>query len=136
VIFTNRMQNRPFVSSDVIEFVKDLLLTTDKDITIVWDGAMIHRSKMVKDFLCTLAPDRLKLVRFPAYSPDLNPIEFIWSYLKWGELKNECFLTIDDLSYAVHMSLLKLKSNPELVRKFFNGVDLLKEANRKFEIYA
>jgi transposase len=29
---------------------------------------------------------RLRLERLPAYAPDLNPVEFVWSWLKWGRL--------------------------------------------------
>ena len=31
---------------------------------------------------------RLRLERLPAYSPDLNPVEAVWSWLKYGRLAN------------------------------------------------
>ena len=31
---------------------------------------------------------RLYLEPLPAYAPHLNPVEFIWSYLKYGRLAN------------------------------------------------
>ena len=46
---------------------------------IVIDNFASHRSKLVKDKAKDLG---LYLVYLPPYSPDLNPIEFIWKSIK------------------------------------------------------
>ncbi|WP_081469300.1 transposase [Runella slithyformis] len=46
----------------------------------------MHRSQAVKDFL-TYKKGRVHLVTLPGYSPELNPVELLWSQLK-RELKN------------------------------------------------
>lgn len=48
---------------------------------MVWDGAAIHRSEAVKVFLKEKL-GRIHLERLPAYSPELNPVELVWSHLK------------------------------------------------------
>ena len=58
-------------------------------------------SLLVPDDLGCFASDRSKLVprtlnqriiveRLPAYVPELNPVEYIWVYLKQHELANVC----------------------------------------------
>ncbi len=43
---------------------------------MVLDGASWHRSKDLA------VPSNIRLVCLPPYSPDLNPIEHFWSWLK------------------------------------------------------
>lgn len=45
------------------------------------DNATPHTAKKTKELLCSLVGDRL--IPHPAKSPDLNPIENMWSYLDW-----------------------------------------------------
>ena len=48
---------------------------------IVMDNATFHYKSRLYE-LCKNANKNLKLVFFPPYSPDLNPIEKYWSTLK------------------------------------------------------
>ena len=43
---------------------------------MIWDGAGFHTSKSLK------VPENVSLIQLPAYSPELNPIENLWHYLK------------------------------------------------------
>ena len=81
-------QNKAFDSEGVIGFLEYLCRRyRRKDLIVVWDGATIHRSQVVKDFL-SRKKGRVYLVALPGYSPELNPVELLWSQLK-RELKNQ-----------------------------------------------
>jgi transposase len=36
-------------------------------------------------------PDNISLLKLPAYSPELNPVENIWQYLRQNQLSNRVF---------------------------------------------
>jgi hypothetical protein len=55
--------------------------------TLLWDGLACHRSRAMRAFLATQR-DWLVVERLPAYAPELNPAEGLWSNLKGNELAN------------------------------------------------
>jgi transposase len=88
-----------------------------RDLLVIWDGAAIHRSQAVKAFLSE-RPGRLHLERLPAYSPQLNPVELVWSYLK-GRMKNKAFTKLEELAVALLAEVKQLEADPKLVQAFF-----------------
>jgi transposase len=55
---------------------------------MVTDHAPIHRSQLVVDFLKEHA-DSFMFVHLPPYSPNLNPIELLWKWLKQQVIVNK-----------------------------------------------
>ena len=51
---------------------------------VVIDNAGFHSTKNIK------IPDNIKLIRIPPYTPELNPCEKVWQYLK-ERFKNKTF---------------------------------------------
>lgn len=50
---------------------------------IVLDGASWHKSHKLK------VPDNIRLIYLPPYSPELNPVEKLWEYIKNHTIKTE-----------------------------------------------
>lgn len=116
-------QDQAFTGEDIVWFLSQLCRRYRKrDLLIIWDGAAIHRSKAVKQFLRE-RPGRIHLERLPAYSPELNPVELVWSQLK-GNLKNRVFPSLEELTIAVLEQAERLENEPELVKAFFNKVEV------------
>ena len=52
---------------------------------VVMDGAGYHTAASLK------VPDNLTLLRLPPYSPELNPVENVWEYLRKNKLAIRVF---------------------------------------------
>jgi transposase len=71
-------------SESYIEVLKDLIVKADlvypaKNWKLMQDNAPAHKSELVTNFI---SQKGVKLVHHPPQSPDLNPIEAVWSILK------------------------------------------------------
>ncbi|MGM9512430.1 IS630 family transposase [Larkinella sp. GY13] len=116
-------QDQSFTSEDIVWFLNKLCGRYRKrDMVIIWDGAAIHRSEVVKAFLKE-RPGRIHLERLPAYSPQLNPVELVWSQLK-RSLKNQVFTDLEELTVAVMEQVNCLERDPKLVQAFFNKKEI------------
>ena len=58
---------------------------------LIVDGASWHQAYLADDF------DNLTLIKLPPYSPELNPMEQVWQWLRQHELANRCFENYDDI---------------------------------------
>lgn len=63
-----------------IQFLTELESKTEKNILLILDNYPVHHSNKVKSYLEKTG--RISLKHLPAYSPDLNPIEWLWGYAR------------------------------------------------------
>jgi len=73
-----------------------------RHVVLVLDQAGWHVAKALK------VPENLTLLHLPPYSPELNPVERLWAYLKSHYLSNRVFTDDDDLFAAVRDAWLQL----------------------------
>lgn len=119
----NCKRTQPFTSDDVVWFLTKLSRRYRKrDLLVIWDGAAIHRSQVVKAFLGRKA-GRVYLERLLAYSPELNPVELLWSALK-RSLKNQVFTILDQLQKVVLEHLNQWHADPGRVSAFFSKKEI------------
>ena len=109
------VQERAYRGSDVVRFLKHLLQHVAGKLLVIWDGAPIHRSQAVKDYLSQDASQRIYLEQLPGYAPELNPAEGIWNYLKRVELKNLCCQSISHLSYELRKAKERLRHKTNVI---------------------
>jgi transposase len=111
-------------SADVVAFLEHLLREVPGRIMLIWDGAPIHRSHTIKEFLANGAAHRLHLERLPAYAPELNPGEGLWQQLKGVELRHLYCFTIPHLRGELRDAVKRVRRKPRLIRGFFRGAKL------------
>ena len=68
---------------------------------VVLDNASAHTSKAVKAAIPALEAAGVTLSYLPPYSPELNRIEEVWRHVKYEELPQRSYRTLDDLRAAV-----------------------------------
>ena len=64
-------------------------------IVMIMDGAGWHKSKDL------IIPTNITIIYLPAYSPELNPIERLWLYIKKATLRNKVYQSLEDLEQVV-----------------------------------
>lgn len=109
------VQERAYRGRDVVRFLKHLARHVSGKLLVLWDGAPIHRSRVVKEYLSNGAARRIHLEQFPSYAPELNPAEGIWSYLKRVELKNLCCQSISHLNYELTKARERLRHKTNVI---------------------
>lgn len=70
-----------------------------RHVILVLDGAGWHVAKELK------IPDNLTLHHLPPYSPELNPVERIWHYLRQHYLSNRIYRDYDQLEQKAGTAL-------------------------------
>ena len=88
----------------------------------MWDDGSNHRGPLVRAFL--RRNKRLTLVRLPAYAPQLNPVEAVWSWQKWGRLANYVPDNPTDRDEWAVESLVERRCDQALLRAVWGRSDL------------
>ena len=98
---TNAVHARPVArktSARFVEFVEWLCLQVvpDEPLLLVLDNVSYHRATDVQALFALLQP-RVQVVWLPKYSPDMNPIERFWLFLKNQVYANRLFPSLPAL---------------------------------------
>lgn len=110
-------------AADVVEFLGELGKSLPGGMTVLWDGSSTHsRSKLVQSYLA--CHREIVVEDFPSYAPGCNPIEYVWSLSKYGQLSNWAPSDVDELWDGVGNELSDLGSEPHLLASFINHADL------------
>lgn len=91
------MQPTAINGTSVAAFVDALCAEIAGPIVLLWDGLAAHHSKIVKERI-NRYKDRLRVYRFPAYAPELNPVEYMLSAIKGKDVANLCAVSIDHVA--------------------------------------
>jgi transposase len=96
-------------------------VAADAHAVVILDGAGWHRSQGLA------VPGNITLLELPPYSPELNPVERIWHYLRSHWLANSVFPSLADIMDANRQSRrVALIDHRSLARK---SRFLLRKAN-------
>lgn len=97
--------------------LKKLLYTykSNSKLIVVVDNVRFHHAKLLKKWLAN--NPKLELVYLPPYSPDLNPVERAWWYMRKKITHNRFVQTLDDRIKAFwKMFSHFLKPNHEMLK--------------------
>jgi len=112
-----------FNADRFIEFLRRLIAARKTPVFLIVDGHPTHKAKKVKDFVAKHS-ELLELYYLPGYSPELNPDELVWNYVKYHTVGKMAIKGPDQLKTAVQSTLRRLARMPHLVRSFFNAPGL------------
>lgn len=121
-LYFSSLANDHFDSVAVAWFVRQLLKHLRGPVIIVWDRGTMHRGPEIRQLLA--AHPRLILESLPSYAPDLNPVEQVWTYLKWHRLSNFAPADTQELDRAVFKELHSVRRDQNRLRSFWHGSEL------------
>ena len=117
-------QDESFTSTTFIQFLPDLAGGFPGKRLLIMDNASIHKSGEVKDFLASEAGAHIHIEYLPAYAPDLNPDEGIWSWIK-RKLRNRAEDTLGHLASTLDRTIIELDSRTNVINACFRRAGMV-----------
>jgi hypothetical protein len=114
-------QPKGFREPDFIRLLDAAHHQLQAPIVLIWDGLSSHKSPPIR--AAVAARPWLRVYQLPAYAPELNPVEKVWSAMK-RSLANHGLRTATDLAAAVKNRLNRMQYRPSLIDGYFTGTGL------------
>jgi transposase len=116
-----RIENDTIHAEEHIDFLKQIIKHHPyRKIIIIEDNAKPHIAKEVKNFVKE-NKNKLAIYYLPTYSPDLNPDEKVWKYLKNVKLKAHQARNKKEFKPLVKSKMQSIQRKPHLIKSFFVG---------------
>ena len=90
---------------------------------VIVDGHPVHRATAVDEFVRS-TDGALRLYRLPAYSPQLNPDEWVWNNVTADGVAPAAPKGMEQMKAVVTARLRRLQRLPHVVRGFFADPEL------------
>jgi len=114
-----RIENDTIDAHEHIDFLKQIMRQhLNRKIIVVEDNARPHIAKEVKDFVMH-NKNKIAVYYLPTYSPDLNPDEKVWRYLKNVKLKAHQARNKKEFKPLVQAKMQSIQKKPHLIKSFF-----------------
>jgi len=91
-----------------------------RSVVLIMDGHPVHKAKKVKRYVASLG-GRLIIELLPPYTPEHNPDEYVFHYMKQQDVTKKPLKKDESLKERVLTDLRSIKENKTLVRSFFNA---------------
>jgi len=110
-------------SPQVVEILKALSATIGRKLLIIWDRLQAHRSRLVQNYV-EAQRGAVALEYLPPYTPELNPVAYIWAYLKSHARPNFCAYDLHDFQDTARSKLYSMQRRTSLVGAFWKQAEL------------
>lgn len=109
----------------VVEFLKALKAHYRRALLIVLDGAKPkpHRSRLVRDYVKS-TDSGIALEFLPGCTPELNPVEYLWAWLKRHALANFCPETMAELRDGARRKLKSAQRRCAIIASCWTQAEL------------
>ena len=119
-----RIEKKTIHAKEHIEFLQQLMKNhRNRKIIVIEDNASPHIAAEVGSFV-TANKNKLAIYYLPTYSPDLNPQEDVWRYLKHVKLKAHQAKSIKELPSLVYSKLKSMQRTKGLLSAIFYASNL------------
>jgi len=91
-----------------------------RKVIVICDNARPHIAKYVKEFVMS-NKNKIAIYHIPPYSPELNPDEEVWNYLKNVKLKDHQARSKEELKPLAVSKLRSIQNDKKIINSFFIG---------------
>jgi len=98
-------------------FVRQLRGQLRGALVLIWDRWNAHRSPRTQAYA---RAHRIHCEWLPPYAPELNPVEYGWSWLKTNPLANHAAVDVPALARAARRHSRRLQHQPRLLWSFIH----------------
>lgn len=110
-----RFQRENFKAEHVAEFLRAMLSHIRGPIVLLWDGGKIHKGPRISKVL--VKNPRLHIEWFPAYAPELDPVEQVWNDFK-RHTANSLPLTRQNIRASLHANSRRAQNSQARLRSY------------------
>lgn len=111
---------KSITSNEVKDFLQYLMdINPNKILYVIWDNAKFHTSRFIRSFI-NLNSDNISTIQLPRYSPQMNPQENIWNWLKARLYKPSARKSIDELICNISNIMNELNLNQHRIYSLAN----------------
>ena len=86
-----------------------------KPTVVVIDNASIHKSKKFKEMLPIWKKKGLTVFYLPPYSPQLNPIEMVWKFMKYYWIELDAYISTENMKNYVEKVIVGYGVDYEII---------------------
>lgn len=104
-----------------MDFLEHLQHQLHTPIVLVWDSFQAHKGELLNE--CVL-PRSAHLEYLPPYAPELNPVEYLWAWLKTNPLANDPAFDIGALAHRARRAAYSVQRRQDLLRGFLRHTGL------------
>ncbi len=115
--------NGYFNNGEVAEFLSGALQWMTQPLVVLWDRGSMHKGGPINTLLAEFE-GRLDLEPLPAHAPKLNPVEQVWTWLKYSRLCNFPPQNAHHLDEAIRRELDPIREDQGRLRHFIHASDL------------
>jgi putative transposase len=121
-LYFSGLINQGFNQEAVAYFLRQLLKHLRGPVIVIWDRGTMHRGPEIRRLQSDYP--RLHLESLPSYAPELNPVEQVWTHLKWGRLCNWAPQDVGELAETAYRELHRIRTDPKQLRNYWAASEL------------
>ena len=107
---------------ETLRFLSHLSRHIRRWIVLLWDRSPVHRGKEVQRFI--KSHRRFILEWLPAYAPDLNPVDYLWGYIKYHRMPNHGIADANKLRDRIRRETNQINDTQKLLVSFIHATKL------------
>lgn len=116
-LYYQTIPNGNFSSREYAVFLRTICWHVRNPVVLLHDGGQMHKGEAIRAVQASLP--RLHLQFMPAYAPEYNPPEYLWTFEKTARLANHPPMSVAEIDNTLQRELEAVRQDQDRLRSFF-----------------